>query len=68
MSASPGRMPAARRSPDMVPAKERPVFVVKLRPEPHVDGVRALRALLKTSLRRFGLRCVAAEEGQRNEP
>ena len=43
---------------------DRPVFVIKLRPEPGVDAVRALRALLKSSLRHFGLRCVslAAEQ------
>jgi len=42
--------------------KERPVFVLELRPEPGVDPVLALRALLKVALRRFGLRCVAARE------
>jgi hypothetical protein len=40
----------------------RPVFLLKFRAEPRVDGVRALRALLKTSLRRFGLRCISATE------
>jgi hypothetical protein len=43
-------------------AKERPVFVLELRPEPGVDAVLALRALLKITLRRFGLRCIAARE------
>jgi hypothetical protein len=36
----------------------RPIFVVKFRPEPGVDGVRSLRALLKIALRQHGLRCV----------
>jgi len=43
-------------------AKERPVFVLELRPEPGVDPVSALRALLKVALRRFGLRCISATE------
>ena len=38
------------------------IYVVELRPEPGIDGVRALRALLKLGLRRFGLRCVRVEE------
>jgi hypothetical protein len=39
----------------------RPVFVLALRPEPHVDGLKALRAGLKTLLRRHGLRCTGLE-------
>jgi hypothetical protein len=42
-------------------ASERPLFRLVLRPQPRVDGERALRALLKTALRRFGLRCISAE-------
>jgi hypothetical protein len=35
---------------------ERPIFVVRLRPEPGVDdAIRALRQALKVLLRRFGL-------------
>jgi len=42
---------------------ERPTYVLIVRPERNVaDPVRALRALLKVSLRRFGLRCVSAHE------
>jgi len=44
------------------PASDRPTFTLELRPEPGVDPVLALRALLKIALRRFGLRCVAARE------
>jgi hypothetical protein len=44
------------------PVKDRPTFTLELRPEPGVDPVLALRALLKVALRRFGLRCVAARE------
>jgi hypothetical protein len=43
----------------------RPQYLIRLRPEPHVDNpVRALRLALKTLLRRFGSRCVSAEEIQ----
>ena len=37
---------------------DRPTYVLRLRPEPGVDAVRALRGALKVLLRRFGLRCV----------
>lgn len=40
-------------------AAQRPTFVLCLRPEPRVDGVRALRGLLKVALRKYGLRCVS---------
>jgi hypothetical protein len=33
-------------------------YVVHLQARPHVDGDRAIKALLKTALRRFGLRCL----------
>jgi hypothetical protein len=39
-----------------------PVFIVKLRALPGVDAVRALRAALKTLLRRYGLKCESVEE------
>ena len=42
-------------------AANRPVYQLLLRPEPGVDDIRAVRALLKTALRRFGLRCVSIE-------
>lgn len=44
--------------PDYVPASERQQFRLTVRAEPGVDEMRALRALLKTMLRRFGLRCI----------
>jgi hypothetical protein len=48
-----------------VTEKARPVFVLKLRPEPHVtDSIKALRFALKSLLRRFGLRCVSIREEQ----
>jgi hypothetical protein len=43
-------------------ASERPTFRLLLRPEPRTDAERALRALLKLALRRFGLRCVSIEK------
>jgi hypothetical protein len=41
---------------------DRPTFTVRFRPEPNVDGIRALRALLKAALRRFGLRAIRITE------
>lgn len=43
----------------------RPTFALRLRPEPNVDPIRALRALLKIALRRLGLRCVEVREERR---
>jgi hypothetical protein len=40
----------------------RPDFLLRLRPEPHVDAVRAPRAALKVLLRRFGLRAITVNE------
>jgi hypothetical protein len=37
-------------------------FVLTLRAVPGVDGIRALRAVLKTALRRHGLRATNARE------
>jgi hypothetical protein len=42
-------------------AHQRPVYLVCLRPEPGVDGVKALRAFLKTAVRRFGLRALSVD-------
>ena len=42
-----------------VKAKERPVYTVRLRPEPDIDDIAALRAFLKSALRRYGLRCLS---------
>jgi len=39
-----------------------PVFLVRLRALPGVDGIRALRSALKVLLRRYGLKCVSIEE------
>ena len=49
-------------------ADKRPVFVVRLRPEPHVaDAVYNLRAVLKIALRHFGLKCVGCTEARKEE-
>jgi hypothetical protein len=37
---------------------EGPVCTITFRPEPGVDGLRAVRAVLKLALRAFGLRCI----------
>jgi hypothetical protein len=43
----------------------RPIFTIQFRAERGVDPVRALRALLKASLRQFGLRCISVVEDQK---
>jgi hypothetical protein len=40
----------------------RPVFAVRVRAEPNVDGIRTLKAWLKIGLRVFGLKCLGAYE------
>jgi len=47
--------------------KDRPVYVLELRPEPGINPVLALRALLKVTLRRFGMRCISARESSSEE-
>jgi hypothetical protein len=49
------------------PAKERPLFTQQLCAEPGVDAIRALRAALKSMLRKYGLRCVSVHEGNGDE-
>jgi hypothetical protein len=40
-------------------------FHIALRPEPgNSDPERSLRAMLKTALRRYGLRCITAEASE----
>jgi hypothetical protein len=43
------------------------VFVIRFRPLPEVDEIKALRALLKVSLRRFGLRATSVSEEREEE-
>jgi hypothetical protein len=51
------------RRGDAMSAHQQPrVFVLRLTPKRGVDPIRALRALLKLALRRFGLRCTGVEE------
>lgn len=44
-----------------MPETKRPVFVLRLQALPRVDAVKALRATLKSLLRRFGLRALSVE-------
>lgn len=46
---------ADRRAP-------RPIFLVRLRPEPGIEPVQALRGGLKILLRRFGLKAINVVE------
>lgn len=50
------------------PAKDRPTYTVTLRAEPNVNGILALRRLLKIASRQLGLRCIAAHEDTGNRP
>ena len=43
-------------------ATARPIFIVRLRPQPGIDGIRALRLALKVLLRRFGLKAIEVKE------
>jgi hypothetical protein len=47
---------------------DRPTFVLRLRPEPNVDAVHALRAVLKSLLRQHGMRCLAVSEEHGERP
>jgi hypothetical protein len=44
-----------------VPARERPIFIIRLRPEPGVDPIRNLRHALKHLLRAYGMRAIAID-------
>ena len=41
---------------------DRPIFVICLRAERHVEPIRALRAALKTLKRAYGLQCVSIKQ------
>jgi hypothetical protein len=43
-------------------ADSRPVYLILLRAEPGVDGSRALKALLRFALQKFGLRTLRQEQ------
>jgi hypothetical protein len=38
------------------------IFLIRLRAKPGIDAIKAIRAFLKTALRRFGLICIEARE------
>ena len=50
------------RLADDAKVDERPVFVVHFRPEKDIDGLRALKSLLKFALKKYGLRVVMKRE------
>ena len=41
-----------------MPKSQRPIYLLRLRPLPRVDGVKALRRGLKMLLRHCGLQCL----------
>jgi hypothetical protein len=45
----------------------RPIFTLTLRPEPHVEPIRALRRALKILLRNCGLRVISIHEHEQDK-
>jgi hypothetical protein len=45
----------------------RPTFIIRLRPQPGVDAIRAWRQALKLLLRKFGLRVISIEHQERGD-
>jgi hypothetical protein len=52
------------RLADDAVADSRPVYLILLRAEPGVDGSRALKALLRFALQKFGLRTLRQEQSK----
>ena len=46
---------------------DRPTFTLVLRPEPHIDPIKSLRAVLKVLLRGYGMKCISAVDDQTKE-
>jgi hypothetical protein len=46
---------------------DRPIFVLRLRPAKGVDPIHALRHVLKTLLRQYGMKCLSAEQIETKE-
>jgi hypothetical protein len=50
-------------APPIVRSTPRPIFILRIRPEPHVDDpVRALRHALKKLLRAYGIRVLKIDQ------
>jgi hypothetical protein len=49
-------------------SSERPLYQLLLRPEPGIDPVLGLRALLKLMLRAWGFRCLCVTKGAADSP
>ena len=49
-----------------MPKPQRPIYVLRLRPLPRVDGIKALRRGLKFLLRQCGLQCLGSETRKPN--
>jgi hypothetical protein len=45
-----------------MPKVNRHIYELRLRPEPGVNAIHALRAVLKVALRQFGMKCISCEE------
>lgn len=42
--------------------RDRPIYILRLKPAPGTDHVKALRWLLKIAWRRLGLKCISVEQ------
>jgi hypothetical protein len=51
-----------RKRPGPTKVSDRPIYLLRLRPEPRVDSVRALRRGLKLLFRQCRLRCLSVRE------
>jgi hypothetical protein len=54
--------PTLKPPADKAAPRTRRAFQLRLTAKPGADPIRALRALLKIALRRFGLRCLGIKE------
>jgi hypothetical protein len=48
--------------PTAISGTPRPTYLIRLRPQPGIDSVRALRAALRVLGRRFGLQAIEVRE------
>jgi len=51
---------------DHQPASERPIYIARFRALPDVDAPHALRHMLKSALRLYGLKCLSLVEEEPN--
>jgi hypothetical protein len=62
-----GRQRGGNRSPDEMMLPNRPIYLLRVQPLKGVDRIVALRALLKSLLREYGMKCLSAEVEKSND-